>query len=631
MSDFDDLLRDLDDGMEGRNAGVPTGFTRLNGYMTIRKSMIYLIGGYTGCLTGDTIVEVARKRMTANTKPYTMEQFYNKFHGKARKDKWKMGLPTRVKVYMPDKLQTSVHEIEDVLYSGRKEVYKVTTDSGKIIRATQDHKFMITEAGEFKRLGMLRVGDDVICKAPKESRKRGRTLKNRVEICGKYPYYHTARKKIISGKEYQRIYLYRAIFDAHKNGMQLEEFMVHMRSSPDHRLILSDPKMVVHHVDGNPLNNDPSNLALISKQVHDRMHARTSNYGYSWVRKEKIISIQHLGERDTYDIVCKDPYHNFIANGFVVHNSGKTALLDDAFVLNPVEWYLNDGGRSGIDLEIIYWSMERRKNFKLMKWVSRRIFLDHGIIIPVSRMMGWCPRNERLTLEERNLFSTYRDYVGALSEIVKIQSYPENPTGIRNYVRERALANGEVEVVDEHTRIYHPHKPNKIILNIYDHIGLIRKEKSLGTKKEIIDKASEDARYFRDFYGISSVKVSQFNRDISSPLRLKSGDVEPMLEDFKETGTTQEDADVVLSLFDPMRYKVQDPSGYDLTKLRDSQGRKKYRSLKVQKNSYGGDDIRIGLAFQPEIGMFREMKKLTDTTDDTYSSIIDNSYFLREQ
>jgi len=311
--------------------------------------------------------------------------------------------------------------------------------------------------------------------------------------------------------------------------------------------------------------------------------------------------------------------------------SGKTALLDDAFVLNPVEWYLNDEGKSGIDLEIIYWSMERRKNFKLMKWISRRIFLDHGIIIPINRMMGWCPKTERLSIEEKNLIETYRQYVEALSEIIHIRAYPENPTGIRNFVRERALANGEVEMVSEHERIYHPHKPNKIILNIYDHIGLIREEKDYKQKKEIIDKASKDARYFRDFYGIPSVKVSQFNREIASPLRLKSGDVEPMLEDFKDTATTQEDADIVMSLFDPMRYKVQDPVGYDLSKLRDAQGRKKYRLLKILKNSYGSDDIRIGLAFQPEIGMFREMKKLTDTTEDTYNSIIDNSYFLREQ
>jgi len=63
--------------------------------------------------------------------------------------------------------------------------------------------------------------------------------------------------------------------------------------------------------------------------------------------------------------------------------------------------------------------------------------------------------------------------------------------------------------------------------------------------------------------------------------------VEPMIEDFKESSNTAEDADVILSLFDPMRYKVEDPSGYNLNKLRDQYGAKMYRNLKVLKNSYG--------------------------------------------
>lgn len=87
-------------------------------------------------------------------------------------------------------------------------------------------------------------------------------------------------------------------------------------------------------------------------------------------------------------------------------------------------------------------------------------------------------------------------------------------------------------------------------------------------------------------------------------------------------------ADIVLALFDPMRYKVPDPSGYDLDKLRDSEGKKKYRSLKILKNSYGSDDIRIGLAFQPEIGLFKELPKKDIITEKDYENIINNKYFL---
>jgi len=47
-------------------------------------------------------------------------------------------------------------------------------------------------------------------------------------------------------------------------------------------------------------------------------------------------------------------------------------------------------------------------------------------------------------------------------------------------------------------------------------------------------------RYARDFFGYSPVLVSQFNRDISNPIRIKNGDVEPQLEDFADSSSDAE-------------------------------------------------------------------------------------------
>jgi hypothetical protein len=112
-------------------------------------------------------------------------------------------------------------------------------------------------------------------------------------------------------------------------------------------------------------------------------------------------------------------------------------------------------------------------------------------------------------------------------------------------------------------------------------------------------------------------------------MRIKNGDVEPQLEDFAESSSTQNDADVVLALFDPMRYKVEDPSGYDLNKLKDDYGAKYFRSLRLIKNSYGEDDIRIGLGFLGSVGMFKELPRKRDITDEDYEAIINKTYFVR--
>jgi replicative DNA helicase len=141
---------------------------------------------------------------------------------------------------------------------------------------------------------------------------------------------------------------------------------------------------------------------------------------------------------------------------------------------------------------------------------------------------------------------------------------------------------------------------------------------------------SDELRFARDFYGYSPVVVSQFNRSISNPTRLKNGDVEPQLEDFSDSSSTQNDADVVMALFDPMRYKVADPSGYDLDKLKDEYGAKYFRSVRLIKNSYGSDDLRIGLAFLGELGLFKELPRKKDITEADYTAITNKSYFLRE-
>jgi replicative DNA helicase len=158
----------------------------------------------------------------------------------------------------------------------------------------------------------------------------------------------------------------------------------------------------------------------------------------------------------------------------------------------------------------------------------------------------------------------------------------------------------------------------------------LKTTKDQTTKKEAIDKMSDELRYARDFFGYTPVAVSQFNRSISNIQRIKNGDVEPQLEDFAESSSTQNDADVVLALFDPMRYKVNDPSGYELNKLLDAYGAKYFRSLRLIKNSYGEDDVRIGLGFMGQIGMFKELPKKKDMTDADYESVTNKTFFLNK-
>ena len=116
----------------------------------------------------------------------------------------------------------------------------------------------------------------------------------------------------------------------------------------------------------------------------------------------------------------------YLIGGFT--GSGKTSLLDDAFVLNPYDWVISDKNTSNLKLKVFYFSMERRKNFKLAKWLSRKIFLDHGIIVSVNKILGWTSQNYKLTLDEHDLVKSYKEYFNTmlneglqLLKILKIQ------------------------------------------------------------------------------------------------------------------------------------------------------------------------------------------------------------------
>jgi len=306
--------------------------------------------------------------------------------------------------------------------------------------------------------------------------------------------------------------------------------------------------------------------------------------------------------------------------------SGKTSFIDDAFVLNPVDWALSKEGReSGIKVKVWYRSMERSQTYKLAKWTCRKIFQEEGVIIPVNKLLGW---TSKMTKDEHDLFLKYEDYMNELMEIVTIIDGPENPVGIAKELKSYALERGEIKQLDTYNKIYVPNDPNEITLVVLDHIGLLKCTSAQPTKKQAIDKMSDELRYARDFYGYSPVVVSQFNRSISNPIRIKNGDVEPQMEDFADSSTTQNDSDICMALFDPMRYKVEDPSGYDLNKLKDEFGGKYFRSLRVIKNSYGEDDIRIGLGFLGQIGMFKELPRRRDITESDYQSVINKSFFL---
>lgn len=86
----------------------------------------------------------------------------------------------------------------------------------------------------------------------------------------------------------------------------------------------SDIELEVHHIDLNRENNDKSNLIKLFTKCHHIVHStENGKLKFKGIKciKDKIISIKFAGVEDVYDVCMEEPLNNYVANGFVVHNS----------------------------------------------------------------------------------------------------------------------------------------------------------------------------------------------------------------------------------------------------------------------------------------------------------------------
>jgi len=72
----------------------------------------------------------------------------------------------------------------------------------------------------------------------------------------------------------------------------------------------------VHHVDEDRDNNSSENLLTVCAACHQRVHSKNLEV----VHYDRVISIEDAGIVEVYDISMASEFHNFVANGVVVHN-----------------------------------------------------------------------------------------------------------------------------------------------------------------------------------------------------------------------------------------------------------------------------------------------------------------------
>lgn len=293
------------------------------------KGKMYELMGWEGCLSEDTFIKfinVRKDGIVQDCKGGSIKNLYERFHNRTELTKDTTFNVTSIN----EENKIFRNEIADVVKSGVKECFELVTSQGFKIKATKDHKFFIGD--NYVALENLNVGDIVyIHKNTPYKTEQTVTRKKYKETTLKWYYKGSPRE--INGGLYYRERVHRLVFEAAMNNMSYEQYTNYLNGElaakpKDGWDYLTIPEGYdVHHIDENTSNNDIENLQLYSKSEHAKFHALDRHNNLRFVATEDtIVSITSVGEMETYDIKCYFPYNNFIAEGIVVHNCGKSTI-----------------------------------------------------------------------------------------------------------------------------------------------------------------------------------------------------------------------------------------------------------------------------------------------------------------
>lgn len=282
--------------------------------------------GDSGCLAGDTIISVTRGH--SDGKKFTIKEVFEKSRRTIGK-RWDKSLSTFLLADIGG--HVGCVKMLDIVESGKKVVYAVKAGKHEI-KASADHQFK-TEQG-WQQLKDLKVGDKVYTwrsSRDKILKRRQINASNNIDrvVIYSIPFHPYGQANVVGGKDYKRLPKARLLIEAVMNGLALEEYIRILRTDEEKALGLNylSNLVDVHHKDGDWTNDALDNLAVIDRAEHIAMHHKEKVQESKALALSAIISIEELKEQQTYDIMMQAPHHNFIANGFVVHNSGKTGSL----------------------------------------------------------------------------------------------------------------------------------------------------------------------------------------------------------------------------------------------------------------------------------------------------------------
>lgn len=177
-----------------------------------------------------------------------------------------------------------------------------------------------------------------------------------------------------------------------------------------------------------------------------------------------------------------------------------------------------------------------------------------------------------------------------------------------------------------------PHNSNFWYFIIVDHGARVA---GSDTKKKI-DIMSDHLVELRNTADVTAVMLQQFSRNLSSTDRTRFKQVEPKLSDFKDTGNSQHDADIVGALANPQFHRLETYRGYQIAPTERGRRdglRDMFRGFHLLKDRFGTPDIFIPLHYLGAAYYFSDLPrlevrqgKILSPLQQHYIKYLDNDY-----
>lgn len=282
--------------------------------------------------------------------------------------------------------QFETSHLRDVMCSGLQPVYRMTFEDGRTLDCTTNHRLLTTEGWQTmgEAVGLETTPDGGIASITRHCS----VLANGIVAAGKGLYRDKSwlvhqielgrsAKEIADLAECSET----AVRDwANRLGLQLNRSSTQFQKG--HSPWNHDPDAAYHDKQwlDESLAYEFDNLVSLCKGCHEYIHHNHLEAEFAvglqpitepknWQSKPKpegrklrahalkVIRVEYLGLQMTYDLEVEDPWHNFVANGLVVHNSfrytGQRILdvvdgkrdVEEVFYLRPLGFYTDRQGK----------------------------------------------------------------------------------------------------------------------------------------------------------------------------------------------------------------------------------------------------------------------------------------------